>query len=165
MRRARWPNQGRDIFHVGKLKDVQCYGLRSDAVSICVSRTRKASGKNGQAENLATLWKEAVCTFGQIPDAHGPKFPFGAALKVTVLMKIRAIEPVLLELVAWSSWSHWRPEIPDSACVSKELREKVKEIEEVCYKQRMEELHTPDLVALVRELSLPRHQNSKLNAL
>jgi hypothetical protein len=131
------------------LKDVQCYGLWSDAVSMCTSWTRLANGKNGEAENLATLWKEAVCTFDRIPDAHGPKFPFGAALNMAVLMKIRAIEPVVLELLAWSPWTHWRQEIPDSACVTKELRAKAKEMEEVRYKRRMEELHAPDLLSLV----------------
>ncbi|KAK0648031.1 hypothetical protein B0T16DRAFT_112004 [Cercophora newfieldiana] len=131
------------------LKNTNRYGFWCGAVSVCTSSIGEADGKVGIAENLAALWKEAVSTFDRLPDAHGPKFPFGAAVNVAVLMKIRAIEPVVLELVAWSPWTHWRQEIPDSACVTEGLRAKAKEIQQVHYKQRMEELHRPDLGSLI----------------
>ena len=76
------------------------------------------------------MWREAVFTFDQILDAHDPKFAFGAALNVACLMKIRAIEPVVVRLLVLTDWDQ---ETLDSECVVAETRNK----------RRMEELHAP----------------------
>jgi len=136
-----------------RLSNHECYGYWSDAASVC-ERWVAEGTRYADAENIAGLWREAVHAFDRILNAHGPKFPFGAVLNVSVLMKIRAIEPLVLQLLARTNWDQ---EIPDSECVTQELRAKAKKVVAKRNKKRMEELHTPDLASLVCPCLRPHH--------
>jgi len=141
-----------------RLSDTGCYKHWMAAWAACNRWIARNEGGWVEAESVVCLWGEAVDTFDGLLEqeraSRASRLSLDSDLKVAVLTKIRSMEPLVTTLLHRVGRDQI---IPNSVCVTQELRALADVVARKRHQKRMDELYNPDLVTMVSACSCCFH--------